>query len=81
MRSVREATEEEIGKGTAGTGFFRFEPMAPGNDRLRVAAGRPLRLRDAGPARARPRPVPPARWLSGSGQSRSISRAIRLFSR
>lgn len=34
VRSVREATEDEIGKGTAGTGFFRFEPMAPGNDRL-----------------------------------------------
>lgn len=34
VRSVREATEEEIGQGTTGTGFFRFEPMAPGNDTL-----------------------------------------------
>ncbi|NMM77378.1 peptidylprolyl isomerase [Acidovorax sp. SRB_14] len=31
---VREATEEEIGSGTAGTGFFRIEPHAPGNDLL-----------------------------------------------
>ena len=34
VRSVREATEEEIGRGTTGTGFFRFEPMAPGSDSL-----------------------------------------------
>lgn len=34
VRSVREATEEEIGKGTAGTGFFRFEAMGPGSDLL-----------------------------------------------
>ncbi|GAB3367227.1 MULTISPECIES: FKBP-type peptidyl-prolyl cis-trans isomerase [Giesbergeria] len=26
---VREATEEEIGSGTAGTGFFRIQPPAP----------------------------------------------------
>ena len=26
---VREATEEEIGSGTAGTGFFRFQPQQP----------------------------------------------------
>ena len=32
--SVREATEEEIGRGTAGTGFFRIQPMAPGNEHL-----------------------------------------------
>jgi len=32
--SVREATEEEIGSGTAGTGFFRIQPHAPGNDLL-----------------------------------------------
>ena len=32
--AVREATEEEIGRGTAGTGFFRIEPMAPGNETL-----------------------------------------------
>ena len=31
---VREATEEEIGSGTAGTGFFRFQPQAPDNDLL-----------------------------------------------
>jgi FKBP-type peptidyl-prolyl cis-trans isomerase SlyD len=35
VESVREATEEEIGNGTAGTGFFRVQPpMAPGNDLL-----------------------------------------------
>lgn len=27
--NVREATEEEIGSGTAGTGFFRFQPQQP----------------------------------------------------
>ena len=31
---VREATEEEVGSGTAGTGFFRVQPQAPGNDLL-----------------------------------------------
>ncbi|MBK1684570.1 FKBP-type peptidyl-prolyl cis-trans isomerase [Rhodoferax fermentans] len=36
VRAVREATEEEIGSGTAGTGFFRITPMlqAPGSDSL-----------------------------------------------
>ncbi|MBU1361570.1 MAG: peptidylprolyl isomerase [Gammaproteobacteria bacterium] len=34
VRSVREATEEEIGQGTAGTGFFRIPNTAPGNDLL-----------------------------------------------
>jgi len=34
VRSVREATEEEIGRGTAGTGFFKVPSMAPGNDLL-----------------------------------------------
>lgn len=34
VRSVREATKEEIGKGSAGTGFFRIEPMAPGGDQV-----------------------------------------------
>ncbi|QIL69748.1 peptidylprolyl isomerase [Diaphorobacter sp. HDW4B] len=35
VESVREATEEEIGRGTAGTGFFRIQPpTAPGNDTL-----------------------------------------------
>ena len=34
VHAVREATEEEIGRGTAGTGFFRIQPMAPGNDQL-----------------------------------------------
>jgi FKBP-type peptidyl-prolyl cis-trans isomerase SlyD len=28
VRAVREATEEEVGAGTAGTGFFRITPMA-----------------------------------------------------
>ena len=34
VKTVREATEEEIGKGTAGTGFFKVGPTAPGNDLL-----------------------------------------------
>ena len=37
VESVREATEEEIGAGTLGTGFFRIQPIqatAPGNDTL-----------------------------------------------
>lgn len=34
VEAVREATEEEIGRGTAGTGFFRIQPQAPGNDLL-----------------------------------------------
>ncbi|MFN3376274.1 MAG: peptidylprolyl isomerase [Burkholderiaceae bacterium] len=32
--AVREATEEEIGRRSAGTGFFRVEPMAPGSSSL-----------------------------------------------
>jgi len=33
VEGVREATEEEIGRGSAGTGFFRIQPpQAPGND-------------------------------------------------
>ncbi|MGD9772782.1 FKBP-type peptidyl-prolyl cis-trans isomerase [Diaphorobacter sp.] len=32
VHAVREATEEEIGRGTAGTGFFRVQPQAPGSD-------------------------------------------------
>ncbi len=32
VRSVREATEEEIGRGTAGTGFFKLASAAPGSD-------------------------------------------------
>ena len=31
---VREATEEEIGSGTAGTGFFRFQPQNADDDLL-----------------------------------------------
>ena len=31
VRSVREATEEEIGSGTAGTGFFKVAPVDPGS--------------------------------------------------
>jgi len=34
VKSVREATEEEIGRGSAGTGFFKLQSMAPGNDLL-----------------------------------------------
>ncbi len=34
VQSVREATEEEIGSGTAGTGFFRVQPQAPGGGLL-----------------------------------------------
>ena len=34
VRSVREATEEEIGRGTAGTGFFKVSNVAPGSDTL-----------------------------------------------
>jgi FKBP-type peptidyl-prolyl cis-trans isomerase SlyD len=37
VESVREATEEEIGRGSAGTGFFRIEPIheqAPGGGTL-----------------------------------------------
>ena len=35
--AVREATEEEVGRGSAGTGFFKIQPMharAPGSDTL-----------------------------------------------
>ena len=31
---VREATEEEVGRGTTGTGFFRVQPQAPGSTSL-----------------------------------------------
>lgn len=37
VEGVREATEEEIGRGSAGTGFFKVEPVhsqAPGSDTL-----------------------------------------------
>lgn len=34
VKSVREATEEEIGRATAGTGFFKVPTTAPGNDLL-----------------------------------------------
>ena len=34
VESVREATEQEIGQGSLGTGFFKLEPLAPGNDTL-----------------------------------------------
>lgn len=30
VEGVREATAEEIGSGTAGTGFFRIQPIVPG---------------------------------------------------
>ena len=31
VESVREATEQEIGRGSLGTGFFKLESLAPGN--------------------------------------------------
>ncbi|RLJ36803.1 peptidylprolyl isomerase [Acidovorax sp. 106] len=34
VESVREATEEEVGRGTTGTGFFRIEAQAPGSQLL-----------------------------------------------
>ena len=34
VRSVREATEDEVGRGTAGTSFFKLSPTAPSNDLL-----------------------------------------------
>jgi FKBP-type peptidyl-prolyl cis-trans isomerase SlyD len=34
VESVRDATEDEIGQGTMGTGFFKLEPLIPGNDTL-----------------------------------------------
>ncbi len=37
VEAVREATEDEIGRGTAGTGFFRIAPLheqGPGNGHL-----------------------------------------------
>lgn len=34
VEAVREATEEEIGRGSTGTGFFRVQPQAPGNGLL-----------------------------------------------
>jgi len=34
VEAVREAAEEEVGRGSCGTGFFRIEPMAPGSDQL-----------------------------------------------
>ena len=34
VESVREATEEEIGQGSMGTGFFKLEPLSPGSGTL-----------------------------------------------
>jgi FKBP-type peptidyl-prolyl cis-trans isomerase SlyD len=37
VEAIREATEEEIGRGSAGTGFFKIQPLhatAPGNQTL-----------------------------------------------
>ncbi len=37
IEDIREATEEEVGRGSAGTGFFKIQPMhaaAPGNNTL-----------------------------------------------
>ncbi len=34
VESVRDATDAEIARRSAGTGFFRLQPMAPGSDQL-----------------------------------------------
>jgi FKBP-type peptidyl-prolyl cis-trans isomerase SlyD len=34
VEGVREATEEEVGRGSTGTGFFRVQPQAPGSGLL-----------------------------------------------
>lgn len=34
VEAVRDATDEELGAGTAGTGFFRVQPAAPGGSLL-----------------------------------------------
>lgn len=34
IEAVREASVEEIGRGSAGTGFFRIQPQSPGNTTL-----------------------------------------------
>jgi FKBP-type peptidyl-prolyl cis-trans isomerase SlyD len=34
VESVRDASEQEIGQGSLGTGFFKLEPLMPGNDTL-----------------------------------------------
>jgi len=37
IEAIRDATEEEIGRGSAGTGFFKIQPLhatPPGNDTL-----------------------------------------------
>ena len=34
VEAVREASDEELQRGSAGTGFFRLQPMAPGGSQL-----------------------------------------------
>lgn len=34
VESVRKASEYEVGQGTLGAGFFKLEPLMPGNDTL-----------------------------------------------
>jgi FKBP-type peptidyl-prolyl cis-trans isomerase SlyD len=34
IQAVREASEDEIGRGSMGTGFFKLEPQVPGNHTL-----------------------------------------------
>ncbi|OOG56101.1 FKBP-type peptidyl-prolyl cis-trans isomerase [Polaromonas sp. C04] len=34
VEAVREATEEEVGRGSCGTGFFKVQPQAPGGTTL-----------------------------------------------
>ena len=34
IEAIRQATEEEVGRGSAGTGFFRIQPITPGSQTL-----------------------------------------------
>lgn len=34
IHAIRDATEDEVGRGSAGTGFFRIQPQAPGSPLL-----------------------------------------------
>ena len=58
VEAVREATEEEIGRGTAGTGFFKVPAGAPGSDTCcteRMTSASAIDLRRCRCARGRPR--------------------------
>ena len=41
VNSVREATEDEIGRGTAGTGFFKVQLSSPGSAIWKVMSAPP----------------------------------------